>query len=522
MYTAARDESQTFDEAVHLTAGYRYWKTGAFEMNREHPPLQKLLSAAALLPLGLQLPTDPKIQDNQWEYAKTFLYRNVVPADVILLRGRVVTIALTVVLGAALAWWTKRRFGPGPGLLAAFLFTLDANFLAHGRLVTTDLAAALFFFLTAACWIEALMARRAFWWWTAAAGAALGLALASKYSAIILLGALPALTVIRWPGWRRAAAGLALVFLLSIPVVAAVYWPETVRWTLAQDHPRLREYTDKSTLIGYLLRGADRHLRLPPHNWFLGLHDVAQHDKEGHNAYLLGEQSDKGWWYYFPVAFGVKTPAALLLLTVAALALGWRAGRHEWLSLLVPVALYFAVSMSSRINIGLRHLLPVFPFLMVLGAAAAMRAVQGRWRIALLTAAVALHLFEAVRIAPYHLAFFNVFAGGPAAGPKYLVDSNLDWGQDLKRLKARIDQEKWNAVCVEYFGYAEPKDYGIKAEYLPKSWNRGEMEWMNCVGAISATLLQDMYIQKGSFEWLRRRRPLGHVGYSIYLYDLRK
>ncbi|MDX2154781.1 MAG: phospholipid carrier-dependent glycosyltransferase [Bryobacteraceae bacterium] len=522
MFTAARDESQTFDEAVHLTAGYRYWKTGDFSMNIEHPPLQKLLSGAALLPLGLKLPDDPKIQNDQWEFAKTFLYRNVVPADTILLRGRLVTIGLTILLGAALVWWARRRFGPAAALAVAVLFTLDANFMAHGRLVTTDAIASLFFFLTFAAWFEFLWSERPAWRWAIATGVFLGLALAAKFSAIILLPVLPAMLLLRWPGWRGAIAGTMIALWLPVPIVAASYWPETAKWMAMENPPRLREHTDKTTLIGYLLRGADRHLHLPPHTWFLGLHAVAQHDKEGHNAYLLGQQSDRGWWYYFPVAFFVKTPAALLLLAALALVAGWRGQWRTWATLLVPVALYFAVSMSSRINIGFRHLLPVFPFLMVLAAVTATRVLPPQWRVGVAAAALGLHLFEAVRIAPYHLAFFNVFAGGPQAGPKYLVDSNLDWGQDLKRLKARMERERWNAVCLEYFGYADPKEYGIKAEYLPKTWNKGEMEWMNCVGAISATLLQDVYIQKGSFEWLRRREPMGTVGYSIYLYDLRK
>src|SRR5690348_4014806 len=148
--TSALQENQTFDEAVHLLAGYTYLKTGDFHFNLEHPPLGKMLNA---LPLLLFLKPELPVKDPRWPdgdlygLAESFLYRNRVPADRMLFAARLVTIALTLLLGLAIALWTRRHFGAAPALLAAFLFTTDPNLIAHGRYVTTDLIVTLFIFL---------------------------------------------------------------------------------------------------------------------------------------------------------------------------------------------------------------------------------------------------------------------------------------------------------------------------------------------------------------------------------------
>lgn len=516
-------ESQTFDEAVHLTAGYRYWRTGHFNLNWEHPPLQKLLSALPLAILRPPLPDDPKLLADEYEFARAFLYKGPENADRLLLLGRMATILLTFCLGVTVAWTTRHHFGAPAALLALCLFSLEPNIIAHGRYVTTDLAAALFFFLTIALWIRYLYRpepRSAVW-----TGLALGLGLTSKFSLVLLVPLLPLLFLLRWimARWdrgvalRRAAFSAAAVAVASALVVALVYAPETWR-TL---RGRNRDVT-RVSVAG---------VTLPPHTFFTGLNTVLRHNEEGHPAYLLGEFSDKGWWYYFPVAFAVKSPTALLLalLVAVGIALGkiprvWRdpPAAFLWLAVLLPPLAYFAASMTSHINIGIRHLLPVYPFFYVLTASALVKALPGRAALVAASLLVVIQGIEIANIHPDYLTFFNTLAGGPEAGPKYLLDSNLDWGQDLKKLKVFMDDNRLPSVCLYYFGYAAPAYYGIKEEYLPKTWDKDELGRMDCIGAISVTLLHDLYIKPGSFEWLRRRRPLGTVGNSIYIYDLRK
>ena len=503
-------ESQTFDEGVHLTAGYRYWLTGRFSMNREHPPLQKLLSALPLLLLRPELPSDPKLLDDPYEYARAFLYKGRNNAATLLFLGRLATIALTSCLVLAIAWTARRRFGAPAALLALALFALEPNIIAHGHYVTTDLAAALFFFLTVCLWLDPDIPPV----WT---GLSLGLALASKFSLVILWPLLPALYVLRWRGLKRLAISFGIAALTAAIVVSTIYGPET--WRMIRGRNRDAQ---PATVAGFTL---------PPHNFVSGLHTVLTHNQEGHPAYLLGELSEKGWWYYFPVAFAVKSPTALLLAAAVALAIGlWKlpSALHRrgdsalWLGFLAPPAVYFALCITSHINIGIRHLLPVYPFLYVLSAAALVKALPRRAAIAAASVILAIQVAEAAAIHPNYLTFFNTVSGGPKAGPNYLLDSNLDWGQDLKKVKVFMDDNHLPSVCLQYFGYAAPAYYGIKEEYLPKTWDTDERQRMNCIGAISVTLLHDLYIKKGSYEWLRARTPMGTLGNSIYLYDLRK
>lgn len=515
--SSALQESQTFDEGVHLVAGYRYWRTGDFSLNTEHPPLQKLLSAAPLLLLAPPLPSDPKLLVDQSEYARAFLYQGPQPADRLLFLGRLPTIVLTLLLALAVAAAALRYFGREPALIAVWLCALDPNLIAHGRYVTTDLASALFFFCSVVSWLSYLEApgRKRL----ALAGLSLGLALGAKFSMIVLLPLLPALALLRWVmtrhSWRdaaRMAGALVLAVVIAAGVVALLYAPETWRTFRGRTIK-----VEPVTVAG---------MRLPAMTYATGLRTVLEHNREGHAAFLFGEVRETGWWYYFPVVFAVKSTTPLLLLTVLAFALAYRAVRAHGallcLSLLIPPLFYFGISMSSHINLGVRHLLPVYPFLYLFGAAVLAHAFSPK-RVALVAGLiVALQAAESLAVYPEYLAFFNAPSGGRAAGARYLLDSNLDWGQDLKKLKKYIDREQPGTVCLDYFGYADPGYYGLRWEYLPKTWDKVDLERMDCIGAISVTLLNDLYIRKGSYEWLRRRTPIGVVGSSIYLYDLRK
>ena len=188
-------------------------------------------------------------------------------------------------------------------------------------------------------------------------------------------------------------------------------------------------------------------------------------------AFLNGEINDRGWWYYFPVAFAIKTPIAILALIAGGLvlvALRWRQlGLQDVLFVVLPIAVYTAAAMATRLNIGLRHLLPIYPLLLLLVAAAAKALLdRGRAGTIVLAAALAVGAVEFGRNYPDNLAFFNAFVGGPARGSEYLVDSNLDWGQDLKPLKAWMDANHVPHINLAYFGTAYPPYYGIDATYL--------------------------------------------------------
>jgi hypothetical protein len=173
------------------------------------------------------------------------------------------------------------------------------------------------------------------------------------------------------------------------------------------------------------------------------------------------------------------------------------------------------------VDIGERYLLPVYPFVFILAAAAITRTT---WRGALPVGAVlaAMLVIESASIYPHYLAFFNFAVGGPNAGPRYLLDSNLDWGQDLRNLRDDWIARGRPKLCLLYFGTALPEYYGLKHEEVPRTGQVAQREAVDCIAAVSATPLYDLYLDPGDMQWLRERQPMAKIGYSIYLYDLRK
>jgi hypothetical protein len=510
-----RDETATWDEPLYLAAGYSYWTTGRYEINPEHPPLAKLLCS---LPLYAMYPLRLGTQSAEWKKGdfvmagNLFLYRNTVPPDDLLFAGRLVTIGLTLLFGMYLAWWTRRRFGAGAGLFVVALFAFDPNIVAHGRYVTNDLCVSLFIFTTCTLWMEYLISGE--WRWLALTGLNLGLAFASKYSALYLPVALVAMAVAwRWREFRRVV-WVGPVVLLSLFVVAVVYSPEIAR---SSELPPLATAISRAGATGPLLSFFAGRLHAPAYTFLTGIDWQSRHNSTGHPAYLLGQVSTMGWWYYFPVVFAVKTAAATLAGILLALLLLWRSERRRILAvLLLPAAAYFGLTMLSHIDLGVRSLLPVYPLLYVAMGAVLLERRRLRW--AALAVAV-LAAVESAAVYPSYLAFFNVLAGGPDAGPKYLLDSNLDWGQDFKKLGRYLNANGIQSIRLGFFANVDFPHYGIHAESIPDGATADNLD---CVLAISATPLFGQYVGLERFAWLRERRPMAIIGHSIYVYDLRK
>jgi hypothetical protein len=518
----SRSESQVYDESNQLLSGYSYLTTGHFRVALEQPPLVKLLCA---IPVAFLRPDPPPSRialDNPWPAGREFLYHNRIPADSMLMAGRYCAIAISVLLGVAIAFWARRQFGARVALLAVFLYALDPNFLANGRYIKNDVAAALAIFTAAMTW-GAYLARPSRKL-LLLSGAALGLALTTKFSALILPPVMLILYAIRRWQERRGfgIAGCARSFgaaaLIAFLVIFAVYgfevgslgesgifrrlWP-TASWALRAPIPAL----------GYLRGLADIGLK--------------QTETGLSSAYLLGRHSRFGWWYMSPVAFAVKTPLAdLALFALAAALASWRLRRvclrdagFQWFQLVVPPAAYFTVSLLSRFNAGLRHLLPVYPFLFVFVAAVLLAKPVSRWRWTAALGGAALLIVESAGIYPHYLAFFNALAGGPIGGQRFLVDSNLDWGQDVKNLKAYLDARRIQEVSIGYFGMAELEYYGIRYRELPEVPDVRAAQNLDCVAAISVTRLA---LERSRYMGLAALRPDARIGYSINVYDLRK
>ncbi len=256
------------------------------------------------------------------------------------------------------------------------------------------------------------------------------------------------------------------------------------------------------------------------------------------NAFLAGEYSEDGWWYYFPVVFLIKTPISLIALFAFGVFVLVRRrlelGSKNEAFIVVPVVIYLIVSAANTFHVGVRHLLPIYPFILLIGAAGAMVLVRGRAGRLALAGLMAFWVAVFADVYPHTLTYFNQFAGGPSNGYKYLADSNIDWGQGLKLLKKWMDRQSVSHIGLAYFGTADPAYYDIDYTQLPaaapglnlpsiaRMWTRPRLPGYVAVGA---TVLTGVYLDP---EWqlfyrgLRETRPVAVIGNSIFVYWLER
>jgi hypothetical protein len=312
------------------------------------------------------------------------------------------------------------------------------------------------------------------------------------------------------------------MFLVPFLIVYSMFFFDTR--SVLQD-PRLGPQLAKKTGLTHALAN----IPIPGYYYARGVHVLLRDMKGGHNNYLMGKSSTRGSWMYFPVAFLVKTPVAMLTLIVLCIGLIVQMLYRKtpipviWILLAIPPIGYFLVSLTSSMNIGERHLLPIYPFLFILTSAILLRERRPIFdRVANFVAILfgMVMVLESASIHPDYLAFFNVLAGGPQNGPHYLIDSNLDWGQDLKKLRNWTRRHPGSPLCLSYFGRADPEYYGIHYKKLESMVNLDEVVNADCVVAVSAHHLFGSDTEM--FRSLRDVMPDDRIGYSIYVYDLRK
>ena len=250
------------------------------------------------------------------------------------------------------------------------------------------------------------------------------------------------------------------------------------------------------------------------------------------SAYLLGQISPIGWWYYFPLAMLFKTPTAALAGWIIAGVVAWRSVPKWWIDpeqrwlllvLVVPAVIYLLMMMASHLDLGLRHVLEIYPPIYLgVGLAAAHIARRGKIISGVLGV---LLIAESVSAWPNYIPFFNFLSGGWRGGIQLLGDSNLDWGQDLKLLGAWQKKHEDQKLYLLYFGSADPAYYGIRYTNLPGGYILGPlMEPPSTPGivAASATDVQGIYLDAGeqqAYSWMQRAEPIEVLGGSIYLFE---
>lgn len=559
-----RNDSLTMDELAHLPAGYSYLTQKDMRLNPEHPPLMKDLAAVPLLFIkDINFPDDIKAWkedvNGQWDFGNNLLYKSSNPAEKMIFWGRIPMILILLLLGFYVFWWTREVFGNKASLIALFLYSFSPTLLAHGRLVTTDVAAAAGVFIATYYFVKFLKDPKKkniiF------AGIALGLAELLKFSLILLFPFFFLLMIIwaiaKSSNKREFLESLGRYFVLTVLVGVicfAVIWIVYLFHTW--DYPPEKQVRDTEfilssfgnrTLAGIVVWMADKPILKAIGHYFLGVFMILQRASGGNTGYFLGEVSAAGWKAYFPTVYFIKETLVFHILSLIALFYAisrirkplWQntvLRTRDWikyhfaeLSMLVFIAIYWITSLSSNLNIGVRHLLPTFPLVISLtGGMTAMWLKEPRKKLktAFIAWLILWQAFSIFFIYPHFLAYFNETVGGAEQGYKYVVDSNLDWGQDVKRLKQWTEKEKIDKIYVDYFGGTD-LEYHLGEKYHswsgttdPKEFPKGNYL------AVSATLLQGgkgkpsptFESPTGYYRWLDNETLVKRIGYSIFVY----
>ena len=484
MIFAVRGQSLTWDEDDHIFAGYMSWKTGDFGINPEHPPLVKAIATLPLLPLHLRVPAWKTGYFKNVAYldGQDFLFGNGprYPVDTLVFRVRMAAMSFALLLAVLVFFAAREMFGDEAGLLALLLLVFEPNIVAHGAYVTTDVAVSCFLFAAVYGfyrYVKAPSAAR-----LGIAGLATGLALASKHSAVLLLPILILLgagvVALKRDGGRsrlgvRLALALCGISAIAIGVLWACYgFRYNARPAGLALAPTLAEYTQPLRPLearGILLFAR---WHLLPESYLYGLTDVRSM-ANGMAAFFMGRDYAHGVWQYFPAVFVIKSTLGFLglfALSLYAIVRGKLRRPLEVMFLTVPPAFYFAIAMESSLNIGARHILPVYVFLCVLlaGTSVALMRAGKAWHYAVAVLVVA-HVASALRAYPNSIAYANELWGGPSQTHRYLSDSNTDWGQQLKAVKQYLDANGIKQCWFAYF--VQPavrfEDYGIPCRPLP-------------------------------------------------------
>jgi len=580
-----REDSFIVDEIPHIAAGYSYLVKGDMRLNPEHPPLAKDLAAIPLIFANLNkdvFSTKFWQEDlnGQWEFGRRLIFNSGNNAEQIKYLVRIPMLLFFVLSSLLIFKWGQKLYGNLGSIIALLLFSFSSTVLAHSRFVTTDVPAlfgvllATYFFVS---YLRSSTKKSLF-----IASLAFGIALLLKFSTFLLVPFFLILALIYgfvknprpadgsapWLGHKIKDAAKTLVPTIIIFIIGFVIivWP--VYHLHTRNYPPQRQRNDTVQLLSSygnrtfaepVIWASDKPTLRAAAQYGLGLLLVNQRAVGGNTAFFLGEVSRFGWHSYFPIVYFLKEPFswwALLLIALVSAALRWRYAVKEWanrgynfvrnnleeFSMILWLVIYWGLSVNSTLNIGVRHLLPTYPFaiLLVSGVISKIaKSYQTKFYHKKLVAfylliftLISWYIYENIKTFPYYLTYFNQAAGGPSGGYKYVVDSNLDWGQDLVRLRNFVKENNIPRIEFDYFGWADPYYYlknsyiwSNSTKYLDakdfKTRNQSD-GWL----AVSVTFLQGSegaYDQPNpiNYNWLKAYNPTVVIGNSIFIYRIK-
>jgi hypothetical protein len=529
---AIHGQSLTWDEDDHIFAGYESWKTHDFGLNPEHPPMVKQLATLPLLPLHLKVPplqnrffkTEAYLDGHDLLFHNGPADGNHYSAETLVFRARLPTLLFALAAALLVFFATREMFNVRAALIALTLFCFDPTLLAFGAYVTTDMAASCTIFATIyALWryVQRPTAAR-----LVVTGIAAGLAVAAKHSTVLLAPMLVlllagelaarALSARRPRDHRQTslsrtalhfAAALAVITFVGMIVLWTFYgFRYAARPAGLTLSPSLTDYV--GPLAGIQARGIlfAARFHLLPESYLYGLADVRKMANDM-PSFFFGHVYQHGIWYYFPAVFLIKSTLSLLAalaLTIFAIARGYlRNARALWF-LIAPPVFYFIVAMSSHLNIGARHILPVWVFCCVLAGAGLSALIQHNHRWLYATAAILLfQVGTTVHASPNYIAYSNEAWGGPTKTYRYLSDSNTDWGQQLLATSAYLRDHHITHCYFAYFvtPFVLPTDYGIPCTYLTTPDSLGFMELPNVPSTIDTAVDGPLLISAGDLNY---------------------
>lgn len=588
MFRAAYEESATMDELAHIPSGYGYTKFLDYRLNPEHPPLLKALATIPLLFQDLNFQTDHKSwnedPNGQWDAGKMFLYESGNDADMIVFSSRIFPIILTLIFILLIYIWANELLGRWWALLPTILFGLSPTIIAHGHYVTTDIGAGFGTFFATYAFVHFLFSPKT--GNVVYAGIALGIAELMKFSNILLLPFFLVIGIIFFvfeririknlPEEHRAiyrkernAKKYILQFVAILTIAFVMIYAVYALFTL--NYPPERQLQDTQKILESfsprwvaeipIFLSQSKILR-PIGEYVLGLFMVFQRATGGNTGYFLGEVSNLGWWYYFPVVFGLKETIPTLLIIILGIVFSltrivkkmkekqslikrfsdYLGTNFAEFSMFMFVVIYWGYSMKSPLNIGIRHLIPTLPFIYILATSGIKTAYNtflspkskmgqntktknfsvsqytyenaGNKKITprrvALGVLIVWFLAETFVASPYFLSYFNELGGGTFGGFKYVADSNYDWGQDLKRLTAWVKEKNTDndpnndikKIAVDYFGGGSPIYYLGKDVGVEWKSSKGNprAENIEWLAVSGNVLLQASGKKMGTFE----------------------
>ncbi len=510
-----RLKSATSDEfSHHLASGYSHLVKRDFRMNPAMPPLPRMMSAIPMWILGAKGPWEHdswKTGDSP-EFARQFFYESNPNGHELIFWSRTPTIILSILFALSIFLWCYYLFGRVGAFIALGIYCFEPNIIAHSRLATSDLSVAFFYFLTIV----------AFWAYLkkptikrmVLTGIACGACFLSKFTALLLL---PTLLLVACfsKQFRSIKLIKAIIFLMitAFTIWAGYFFELKPLIEGVPDIPKKEAFLN--SIGGPALVTFAKTVPIPLASFSQALGSMMFTRVAGTKAFLWGEWSRQGWWYYYFAALGIKNTLPMLLLGFAGFIALFRSKLDSIskYSLAIPIILLFIVTMPDKAQAGIRYFLPIYPLWIILaGAFAAWVCTKGKIAQLIIATMLCWHVYAALNVYPDYLTYFNETVGGPTRGHLYLRDSNIDWGQDLMQLAQWVKQNEYKEIVVSYYGGAVPAKEGIPVRDF------SEEEYLmpqNRVYAIGAHHID-------SVQWYDQYEPVKIIGNTIYVYDFRQ